>query len=371
MNNEAEFRLTKAVISLIRLQPFYGVLAMRLDRVADANLRFKTLATDGEKLYYDPGWVMAQSPDVLESGVAHEVVHCALQHMYRRGARNPMRWNQAIDYATNWMLHESGFTIPGGWLINPQFAGLSAEQIYNLLPDEEEDEEGGGQGPGGISFDGHMDAPATEEAANDWEVATLQAAEQQRKAEQGTLPASIERLLKRITAPKVDWRSVLQRFARGGAKDDFSWVRPNRAYMSLGLILPGLYSETVEDVTTVIDTSGSITDEILAAFGSEIGDIHATVSPVTLRSMYCDADVNHVDEFDPHDQFFVKPHGGGGTDFRPPFAWLEAHDKQPTCLIYLTDGYGPFPAAAPSYPVLWVMTTDVVPPWGEHVRIEL
>ena len=92
--------------------------------------------------------------------------------------------------------------------------------------------------------------------------------------------------------------------------------------------------------------------------------------PESLTNIYCDAAIAHIDVFEKHDTPTFEMHGGGGTDFRPPFEHVAAEDLAPKCLVYLTDGYGPFPKDPPPYPVLWLMITDVVPPWGEVVRID-
>ena len=68
--------------------------------------------------------------------------------------------------------------------------------------------------------------------------------------------------------------------------------------------------------------------------------------------------------------------GGGGTDFRPLFEVLAVDPpggEPPTVCIYMTDGYGDFPAAEPRYPVLWAITPGGLDeenfPWGEAVRL--
>lgn len=366
MSNEVPLKISKARLGLIKRQPFFGVLALRLKPVMVPDLNPPTMATDGHNLFFHPKFVEEKDQEYIEFVVAHEVGHCALNHITRRGARSPKRWNYAIDFAVNEMCKDCGLTVPADALYSPAFAGMAAEEIYALLPP---DDEGGWPGkPGQQPVDQHMDSQDPGLQA-ELEIATIQAAQAQRG--RGELPGSLKRFCPDLTEAKVDWRTVLRRFATDSARDDFSWMRPNRAYMSLGFVMPGLYSESVRDITTVIDTSGSISDEILAAFGGEIGDIRSSCELKLLRSMYCDAAVNHVDEFEQHDHFEVAPHGGGGTDFRPPFRWLQERDITPTCLIYLTDGYGSFPDSPPPYPVLWVMTTSVVAPWGETVRIEL
>lgn len=63
------------------------------------------------------------------------------------------------------------------------------------------------------------------------------------------------------------------------AKDDYSWARPNRMFVAAGAYLPAMYSENMGPIDVVIDTSGSITQELLNEFGSEIKAIVAAVRP--------------------------------------------------------------------------------------------
>ena len=88
------------------------------------------MATDGRRIVYNPQFVRQLKPAELEGVVAHEVMHCALAHHCRRGSRNPQIWNQAADYAINPLLLSAGIALPAGVLVNPEFANLSAEEIY-------------------------------------------------------------------------------------------------------------------------------------------------------------------------------------------------------------------------------------------------
>jgi predicted metal-dependent peptidase len=136
-------------------------------------------------------------------------------------------------------------------------------------------------------------------------------------------------------------------------------------------MMPGLYSERMGPIDVVIDTSGSIDGPTLNAFAAEIRAIANSARPEKIRVIYCDADINHVDEFGPNDDLTIEPHGGGGTDFRPIFAKNAADGYAPAALVYLTDLYGPQPADAPDYPVLWCCTTNVTGAFGETVKLEL
>lgn len=361
MNELAQKALTIARTQLVLDHGFFGMLALRLRLVE--RLDVPTLAVDGKNIFYNPDFVLGLSAPVRKAALAHEVMHCVFDHLQRRSERNPKRWNVAGDYAINQILEDSGFELGDGWLISPTYVGMTADQIYNLLPPEEE-------GGGGDAMDEMLPGSAEPGAsAVDWQIAATQAA-QAAKA-QGKLPGSLERFIEQMNKPQVNWREHLRRFVTERSKNDYSWTRPQRRFLAQGLILPGLYSESMGTLVAVSDDSGSIDDKILQALSTEIDSMVSVTRPERLIHISCDSAINHVGEFNAGEPFRMESKGGGGTDFNPPFEYLQEHAIKPACLIYLTDGYGPFPDAPPDYPVMWCMTTDVTPPWGEHVRIEV
>lgn len=362
MNQAVLQQLTRARTALILDQPFFGVLALRLKLVEDNT--HKTLAVNGRQIFYNADFVAGLSPALTKSALAHEVFHCVYDHIGRRGGRNPRKYNMAGDYVINAALKDSHFEIGQDWLYNPAYAGMSSDEIYNLIPDGDDDDDG--DGPLDEVLDG--DPSETEIEATDWKIATVQAAEAAKAV--GKLPASLQRFVDELTTPKVDWKSVLQRFVTETSKNDYTWSRPNKRFIEQGFFLPTLHSESMGEVVVAIDTSGSITQDVLTAFASEIKAIIGSVRPSCTHVVYCDSAINHVDTFDPNDELHFDMHGGGGTDFCPPFEYVAEYDIKPVCLVYLTDGYGCFPPPA-DYPVLWVMTTSVQPPFGECVAIEL
>lgn len=374
---DARFKLTKARALMLIEQPFYGVLALRLNLIE--NKAIKTLAVDGRNVFYNPAFINELPGDQVRTAMAHEVGHCVFQHIGRRGARDPKKWNYAGDFVINGFLEEVGFApIPGYWNRNKAYDGMSADQVYNLLPDDPSGGSGGqpqkelcdildGQGEGEGD---QTDAEDQSMMDNEWEVATLQAASVAKQA--GKLPASMERFIKEMTEPKVDWRAQLRNLVFERAKDDYSWSRPNRRYASMGIFMPSLYSERMGTIVVVTDDSGSITDSVLAAFTAEIRDIRASVMPQTLVHISCDARINHVAEFSMEDELKIESKGGGGTDFNPPFEYVEKEGIQPVVFIYLTDLYGPAPKHPPGYPVIWCCTTKGLQgPWGDTIHVDV
>lgn len=363
MNQNVLQQLTRARTALVLDQPFFGMLALRLKLVERAET--KTLAVDGKHIFYNADFVKSLSPSLTKSALAHEVGHCIFDHLGRRGARNPRKWNCAGDYVINDTIKNAGFELGENWLHNPAYAGMSADHVYSLLPDNED-----GEGGGGDPLDEMIDATGSDTECNalDWKIATVQAASAAKAM--GKLPASLARFIDELTAAKVDWRDRLRRFITETSRDDYSWLRPNRFFLTQGLYLPGLHSENMGEIVVAIDTSGSIDRPTLNAFGAEIKAIVGGARPKKTTVIYCDAAVNHVDTFDPNDELHFDMHGGGGTDFRPPFEYVKEAGITPVCLVYLTDGYGTFPATA-EFPTLWCCTTDMVSPIGETVPIEV
>ena len=137
----------KARAALLVGAPFWGVLSLRLAPVEDPSI--KTMETNGVTIRYNPDFVTGLSRGALRTLIAHETMHCAALHHTRREGRDLQRWNIACDYAINPLLAEAEFEMPEGVLLDPAYAGMSAEEIYDRLP-----QDAGGDGdsddPGGM-----------------------------------------------------------------------------------------------------------------------------------------------------------------------------------------------------------------------------
>ena len=132
-----EEKLTTARISLLLKKPFFGNMATRLKLKETPGL--PTAATDGRHLYYNADFIDALDVKQVEFLICHEVLHVAFEHMLRRGDRDPQGWNVAADYAINTIIINEGIgkepTGDMAPLYDPQYDGLSAEQIYDKLSD--------------------------------------------------------------------------------------------------------------------------------------------------------------------------------------------------------------------------------------------
>ena len=380
----------KARAALLVGAPFWGVLSLRLAPVEDASV--STMQTDGVSIRFNPNFVAGLSRAVLRTSIAHETLHCAALHHTRRGDRYLRRWNIACDYAINPLLVEAGFEMPDGILLDPAYAGMSAEEIYDKLPhdagnngddgDDQDSDDPGGMGgvadpppsDAGASAQpnplGQSGAPVPSRAdlarqEEVWAIATAQA-EATAKA-MGIGASDAARAIRAQVAPKVDWRDVLRRYLSAAAKSDYAWTPPNRRYVARGLYLPSLRSETLGPVVVAVDTSGSIDDTTLATFAAEITAILDEAAPAAIHVVYCDDAVAGTETYAPGDVIELSPRGGGGTAFRPVFDWIARSDIQPVCAIYLTDLDGRDFGPEPDYPVLWVSTDLTAAPFGEVI----
>jgi predicted metal-dependent peptidase len=389
------YRMLRARTALLLDHPFFGSLLFRLKGQESRSI--ETMATDGVSLYYNPEFVDTLNTATLSGVLAHEVMHPALHHHVRRSGRDRRRWNEACDYAINPLLLDAGLSLPEDVLVDRRFRGMSAEQIYNQLETELEQQsgsqdegnpsagDGGEEGPstqdgsnepfapvtaGGIGqvLDAPLpdqDTPGIEEQTREWSVAVNQAVTLAKQA--GKVPAGIHRTLEGGAEAAVDWREMLRRLWSETNPTDYSWMRPNRRHLWAGLHLPGVMREGVGEIAIAVDCSGSVNARQLRLFEAEVRSILEGQRPRRVHVLYFDAMVQKVDRYEAGQRVDLKPVGGGGTEFSPCFDWLDEQGITPQTLIFLTDLYGTFPLSAPSYPVLWASTGGRQAPFGEVI----
>ena len=376
-------RLRKARTRLLISNPFFGTLALRLELVEADTL--ETMATDGTHLFFNPAFVDKIDDDQLVGVLAHEVLHCANLHPFRRGERDPSRWNEACDYAINDILFENGFRLPDGALHDPRYADMAAERIYETLRPKTVGGTSGNDAtnpspptsdPGGCGgvLDPQSDpgsplpAPQAKQAEQEWQVAVIKAHQTAKAA--GHAPAGLDRTVEAIKNPKIDWRTLLSRFVSEQDRSDYSWSRPNPRYLSQGLILPSLHSPAVGEIVIACDTSGSINQQQIDQVNAELNGILKTSRPSRVTVLHCDSQIQSVERFTTDmGSISLKPVGYGGTDLRPPFTWCRENGVRPSAIIYFTDLISRhFPQSAPA-PTLWITPNDRTGPFGRTISL--
>ena len=183
--------------------------------------------------------------------------------MTRRQDRDQKVWNSACDYAINSHLIDCNF-LPDGGLIDKQFNGLTAEEIYNRIVDEPPKPCAWGKV---LDGQGTVNGKSNAAMETDWQMAVTEAAEVAKQ--RGKLPGNIASFISDIINPKVDWRTVLWPFFTNLSNEDYSWRKPHRGYISEDEYLPSMYSEGCGPIAFVIDSSGS-TSRYYQQFASEL-----------------------------------------------------------------------------------------------------
>lgn len=385
IDSYARSALVDARIKLLFSHAFFGNLSTRM-KLVNADDWCSTAATDGINFYYNSRFIKALRKREVEFLVAHEVLHCAYDHMGRRDDRDPQIFNIANDYAVNADLkkHKVGefiTTVP--CLYDEKYIGKSSEQIYDdlmknvtkinmddlidMLIDEhmnqnndEKDSEKSGRP--------NYSKEELERIRQEVKQSVISAA--QASANSGSIPAGIQRLISDITNPTLPWKELIQTNLISNINNDYSWKRPSRRGWHMDAIMPGMTPGDQIDVDIAIDMSGSITQKQASHFLSEIKSIMETFESYKLHVFCFDTEVYNPADFDSDSLQSIheyKPVGGGGTDFNSIFNYLRNNDRNPKSLIVFTDGM-PFGSWGDKdyTEVIWVIhgSRSIVPPWG-------
>ena len=423
-----ESKLASARSWLILDKPFFGALVLRLPMI-EADPRWcHTTATDARAIYYNHAYIQSLSLDQTKFVLAHEALHCALEHFNRRQHRDRQRWDVACDFAVNALLTSDGLTPPPDAPAADAYAHMSAEEIYPYIPANTDQRpmdqhlydvdpapggtgrgssgSGGGQGPhnensppetgagasspdgtneltppqpenhptgqgAGIPQSGAVPPPLTSPERDalglHWRQRLAGAAQQAQRA--GRLGSSMARLVNELLQPQLPWRTLLAHYMTSTNRTDYSFTRPSRREGPA--ILPSLRRATV-DVVIVLDTSGSINDDELKTFVTEINALKGQINArVTLHA--CD---DHLAAEGPwvYESWenLVLPEsfeGHGGTRFTPAFEWAENLEPRPDVVVYFTDAHGEFPKREPPFPVLWLVKGRKEVPWGQRIQL--
>lgn len=367
---EIEDILIKARVDMLMNAPFFGALATRL-KLIDATEWCPTAATDGKHFYYNRNFTAALTEDECIWLMGHEILHCVYDHMDvdRRGDRIPQLWNVANDYVINLELELAriGKRIRKEIIevcFEYKYQDMTSEEVYDDIY-KEMDEQGrikqvsfdmhldrdegddAGSGPavegedskGGKAGPVPMTADEKEKAKQEFKSATVQAA---KAAGAGNLPGGVKRMLDKILNPQLDWRTLLAMQIQSVIKNDYTFRTQSRKGADSGYWLPGMDYDTTIDVAVALDVSGSIFDEMLRDFLSEVKGIMDQYTNYKIHLFCFDTEVHNPQEFTDSnmDEFMdYEITGGGGTEFDCCFEYMKDNGIQPKKFIMFTDGY--------------------------------
>ena len=413
-----ERKVQKAKITLMRDPRFAlwsGILMVGRTSVVD---NIPTACTNGRDEKYGRKFVAMLKEPELNFVVLHENLHKAYRHLTtwkKLHDENHSLANAACDYVINLKLKDldpSERTIamprfqdgemkgkPMG-LLDEKYRGLNAKQVFDLLKEEQK---GGGSGKGDGESEGEgSGGSGTSQGAgqgfddHDWDGAKEMTEEEKKVLERevdqairqgvmahqkiaGTGGGDLDRDLLELLEPKVDWREMLREFVKStcSAKDTSSWRRVNRRFLSTGTYMPSLIGEKVGHMVIAVDTSGSIGQEELSGFLTEVKGIAEEVKPSQVDLIYWDSRVAGHEEYTENDVSNIinstKPRGGGGTSPSCVSEYLKEKRIVPECVIMLTDGYvGSDWGSDWTAPVLWAIVggNDCVADNGKTILVK-
>lgn len=406
--------MRKLLLSRMRIlnnHGFYGLLLMHMKFSIDEES--PTAWTDGERICFGVNFLEQLTEKEVDFVLMHEILHVVLKHNVRgkKFRDQHERYNIACDIVINsTILKEnqmdlSSITVGYGKEPSMHLApdskegyNYTAEQVFYMLPEMKEKsgkgngipgEKNGPNGSGGTFSGGFKDDHSKwGQSENDsfeqakWEQHIKTAAEAFRRRaalqNHGSIPGSVERMLLEMKRPQTDWRTLLLDFVQEEV-NDYSFYPPDNRYDG-PFFLPDFNDkeESVSNILFMVDTSASMTDEMVTHAFSEIrGAIDQFGGKLCGYLGFFDAQVTEPKSFSDVNSFeLIKPKGGGGTSFEAIFQYVKENmsDSLPASIVILSDGYAPFPneECTLGIPVLWLLNNDTVnPPWGKVARIQL
>jgi predicted metal-dependent peptidase len=361
--------LDKAKVSIVTQHPFFASILMKRQLIEDETI--PTAAVDQRnQIYINPVWFNSLSVDEIVFVLAHEIGHVIGQHASRRGTRNAKKWNIAGDAWINDMLKASGIGQPiSGCVDMPGSKDETVDEIYNKLPD------GDGEGPGGTGSDIiERGSPLTPEEATRIDAETrveIAQAAQAAKA-QGKMPAALAKIIADLIDPGTPWHEILERYMTSYTRGDYTWSRPNRRFADIAYLPSAGKLPEMGEVVIQVDVSGSISQKELSYYNGHMARIIEQCNPERVHVLYVDTNVCKHEVFEQGEEVKLEFYSGGGTDMEEGFNYIAKEGIDPEVFVCLTDGYTAFNVEnAPSYPVLWCISSDIEAPYGENIHFSL
>jgi len=356
LQEEVLDKIVVARIGLLLRHPFFGNMATRLG-IQECDEWCPTAATDGRNLYYNTKFFNKLDTREIEFVIAHEILHCVFDHITRAEDRDRNIYNVACDYVVNNTLVRDNIgkqpkKIP--IFQDFKYEGWSSERVYDELYKKYDDKQLERLGQ---LLDEHVDwekqngknskpdndkkpAYSKEELRkirDEIKDSILQSAQ---AAGAGNLPAEIQRIVENLTNPKMSWRELLQTQIQSSIKSDYSFTRPSRKGWHTNVVLPGSQFENTIDICVAIDASGSIDNNQLKIFLTEVKGIMDQYKDYKIKVWTFDTEIYNEKDFTPYDDDIskYKLEGGGGTEFMANWDYMKENNIMPKKLIVFTDG---------------------------------
>ncbi len=350
----------RALSWFVSSYPLLGGIAAGMRIVADAELArahdISVAAVNAEagEIYVNP--LCRFSDEEWRFVLAHEMLHAALRHGDRRGARDPYLFNVAADYVINGWLCEMGVgAMPEGLLFDPELTGRSAEEVYDRIVGDLRRKRRlatlRGRGLGDILGEPLARGPADYVDLDEfYRRGLMRGFDLHDRQDRGLLPAGLVEEIRALAHPPLPWDARLARWF-----DEFvprpepvrSYARPSRRQASTpGIPRAGRHFPPQEIARctfgVVLDTSGSMDHTLLGKALGAIASYAAARDVPAARVVFCDA-AAHDAGYLPVTEIAgrIRVRGRGGTVLQPGIdLLLRADDFPPAApVLVITDGY--------------------------------
>ena len=381
-------KIIVARVGLLLRHPFFGNMATRL-KIQDGSEWCATAATDGRTVFFNRDFFTPLSVKQIEFVLAHEILHNVFDHLGRTEGRDRKIFNIAADYCVNGQLVRDriGEQPPEIKIFHDsKYYGWAAEAVYDDIKDKMDDEQLAALGQ---LLDDHVDwgdqdgngsgnkpkysKEELKQIRDEIREATIAAAQ---AAGAGNTPAGIQRMIKELTEPKMNWREIIRQQIQSTIKNDYSFMRPNRKGWHMNAVLPGQQFQETIDICVAIDMSGSIGDEQAKDFMAEIKGIMQEYQDFKIKVWCFDTRVYNEQDFDGYsmDEFDdYEVAGGGGTEFDANWEYMKENNINPKKFIMFTDGYPWGSWGDENYcDTVFIIhgNNTIVPPFGEYAYYE-
>lgn len=371
--DEAFEKMSLSRQNFLLTNPFFAFLALKQELV-EASSWLPTMAVDGKHLFFNSEFVLNLTVDEIKFVMGHEILHLAYGHLQRRqiglvSELDGKLFNIACDYCVNRDLVNSNIgTMPKIGLYDRKYENYISEEVYRELlkePEKHENKE---------TMDEHLDVSGEDDTANGDSGPQIEKDENgnkrcqarpkydEKSAEQnmdkfkddlliaseevgsdgaGNIPSELQRIINELTKPKINWRHYLKKLIQSHFKNDLDWARGSRRSFDSRFHFPGDGKDDELSVHICIDTSGSMTNEMVRDFLSEVYGIMRQFEDYKVRLWTFDTEVYNYKEFTPDNSRNLKKYeviGQGGTDFMVNWEFMKKERIKPDLFVMFTDG---------------------------------
>lgn len=366
-------QVAKTTKTLIFTEPFYGLFLIGINKQYSERIPTAGVSKQGigVQLTINPEFYNELSEDHRFGLIKHELLHIAFGHLLLRDLYSDHKlFNIAADLEINQYILES--KLPDGGLLLSSFPELNlperagTKKYYELLQEAKEN----GTSPSLDNLMQQMDGESQychstwdefdELPEADKKLMQKQIEHQLKESAEttekrcGNIPGELKDLIERllhVDPPKFDWKAYLRRFI--GNSSIVYTKKLRRKYNKRYAANPGLKIKFKNHICVGVDTSGSVNNDELKEFFSELTHMHKTGHKITV--VQCDTKINDIKEFNPKKDWEI--HGRGGTSFQPVIDHYNENKGRYTALIYLTDGEAYAPDNCPMN-TLWVHSSN-------------